>query len=65
LEKRFTRSLLTFTDQDGMPLAIVGIADAKNEPGWRNGDLPSEHMIRGLQGVTQMMIGAERTDRAR
>jgi glyoxalase family protein len=60
-EKRFTRSLLTFTDQDGMPLAIVGIADAKNEPGWRNGDIPSEHMIRGLQGVTLLLDSAQKT----
>ena len=40
LEKRFGESVLPFTDQDGMALALVGIADAENEPGWSNGDIP-------------------------
>jgi hypothetical protein len=40
LEKRFGESVLPFTDQDGMALALVGIADAENEPGWSNEDIP-------------------------
>ena len=41
-----------------MALALVGIADAENEPGWSNGDIPSEHAIRGLQGVTLLLDSA-------
>ena len=61
LEKRFGQSVLSFTDQDGMALALVGIADAENEPGWSNGDIPSEHAIRGLQGVTLLLDSAQKT----
>jgi glyoxalase family protein len=31
LEKRFGQSVLPFADQDGMELALVGIADAEND----------------------------------
>jgi glyoxalase family protein len=61
LEKRFGESVLPFTDPDGMALALVGIADAENEPGWSNGDIPSEHAIRGLQGVTLLLDSAQKT----
>jgi glyoxalase family protein len=60
-EKRFGESVLPFTDQDGMALALVGIADAENEPGWSNGDIPSEHAIRGLHGVTLLLDSAQKT----
>jgi glyoxalase family protein len=60
-ETRFGESVLPFTDQDGMTLALVGIADAENEPGWSNGEIPAEHAIRGLQGVTLLLDGAQRT----
>jgi len=61
VEKRFDQSVLPFTDQDEMGLALVGIADAENEPGWSNGDIPSEHAIRGLQGVTLLLDSAQKT----
>ncbi len=61
LEKHFGEPVLPFTDQDGMALALVGIADAENEPGWSNEDIPSEHAIRGLQGVTLLLDGAQKT----
>ena len=61
LEKRFGEPVLPFTDPDGMALALVGIADAEKEPGWSNKDVPSEHAIRGLQGVTLLFDGAQRT----
>jgi glyoxalase family protein len=60
-EKRFGQSVLPFTDQDGMALALVGIADAENEPGWSNKKIPSEHAIRGLQGVTLFLDNAQKT----
>ncbi len=60
LEKRFDQSVLPFTDRDGMALALVGIADAENEPGWSNEDIPFEHAIRGLQGVTLLLDSAQK-----
>ncbi len=61
LEKRFGESVLPFMDQDGMALALIGVADAENEPGWSNEDIPSEHAIRGLQGVTLLLDSAQKT----
>jgi glyoxalase family protein len=61
LEKRFGQSVLPFTDQDGMALALFGIADAENEPGRSIEDIPSKHAIRGLQGVTLLLDGAQKT----
>ena len=61
LEMRFGQSVLPFTDRDGMALALVGIADAENEPGWSNEDIPSEHAIRGLQGVTLLLESSQKT----
>jgi glyoxalase family protein len=61
LEKRFGQPVLPFADRDGMALALVGIADAENEPGWSNGDVPSEHAIRGFQGVTLLLDSAQKT----
>ena len=60
-EKRFGETVLPFTDQDGMALALIGVANAENEPGWSNGDIPSEHAIRGLQGVTLLLESAQKT----
>jgi glyoxalase family protein len=60
-ERRFGETVLSFADQDGMALALVGIADAENEPGWSNGDIPSEHAIRGFQGVTLLLDNAQST----
>jgi glyoxalase family protein len=61
LEKRFGQSVLPFTDQDGMTLALVGIADAEKEPGWTNEEIPSEHAIRGLHGVTLLLESVQKT----
>src|ERR1700691_1560379 len=55
LEKRFGEPMLAFTDPDGMRLALVGVADARAEPGWSNGDIPAAHAIRGFHGVTLLL----------
>ena len=60
-EKRFGESVLPFTDPEGMALALVGIVDAENEPGWSNEDIPSEYAIRGFQGVTLLLDSAQKT----
>ena len=61
LERRFGESVLTFTDPDGMSLALVGVPDAENDPGWSNGDVPEEHAIRGFHGVTLLLDDAAKT----
>ena len=61
LEKHFGETVLPFTDPDGTTLALVGVAGAENEPAWSNGDVPSEHAIRGFQGVTLHLDSAQKT----
>jgi glyoxalase family protein len=61
LEKRFGESVLAFSDPDGMSLALVGVPEAENEPGWSNGEIPAEHAIRGFYGVTLLLDDAART----
>ena len=61
LEKRFGEPVLPFTDADGMALALVGVFGAENEPSWSNGDIPSEHAIRGFRGVTLLLDSAAKT----
>ncbi|WP_315838116.1 ring-cleaving dioxygenase [Bradyrhizobium prioriisuperbiae] len=61
LEKRFGETVLTFTDPDGMSLALVGVPDAEAEAGWSNGDVPVEHAIRGFHGVTLLLESAAKT----
>jgi glyoxalase family protein len=61
LEKRFDQTVLSFTDRDGMALALVGVADAENEPGWSSKDIPLEHAIRGVQGVTLLLDNTQKT----
>jgi glyoxalase family protein len=61
LEKRFGEAVLSFTDPDGMSLALVGVPGAENEAGWSNGDVPAEHAIRGFHGVTLLLDDATKT----
>jgi glyoxalase family protein len=61
LEKRFGEPVLSFTDPDGMSLALVGVAGALNQPAWSFGGIPAEHAIRGFHGVTLMLEKAAPT----
>lgn len=59
---RFGESVLSFSDPDGMRLALV----ATDPPGGRapqGGPVPPEHAIRGFHGVTLSEEGHERTAR--
>ena len=60
-EKRFGEPVLSFSDPDGMSLALVGAAGAEAEPTWDGGDIPAEHAIRGFHGVTLLLDDAART----
>ena len=61
IEKRFGASVLPFADPDGTSLALVGVPDPDDAPGWSNGDIPAEHAIRGFFGVTLLLADATRT----
>ncbi len=61
LEKRFGQSVLPFKDPHGTSLALVGVADAVTGHGWTNGDIPAEHAIQGLEGVTLLVEKGEQT----
>jgi glyoxalase family protein len=59
--KRFDEPILSFSDADGMNLALVGVAGAESEPAWESGDVPAEHAVRGFHGVTLMLDDGART----
>jgi glyoxalase family protein len=61
LEKRFGETVLSFTDPDGMSLALVGVPGAENEKAWSKGEVPAEHAIRGFHGVTLLLDDAAKT----
>jgi glyoxalase family protein len=61
LEKRFGEPVLSFSDPDGMRLALVGVAGASAEPAWSGGGIAAEHAIRGFHGVTLMLEKAAPT----
>jgi glyoxalase family protein len=54
-ETRFGRKILPFRDPDGLRLGLIGIAEAGAEPGWGGGEIPAEHAIRGIEGVTLLV----------
>ena len=63
ISKRFGQSVLTFTDPDGMSLALVGVEGAGTEPGWTDSDIPAEHAIRGFDSITLLSADAAGTGR--
>ncbi|MDQ1077633.1 ring-cleaving dioxygenase [Pseudoroseomonas cervicalis] len=58
---RFGETLLRFRDPDGMALALVGLPGIEAEPAWSTGEVPAEHAIRGIHGVSLMLDKAEPT----
>ncbi len=61
IERRFGEPVLSFTDPDGMSLALVGAAGAEAEAAWQGADVAAEHAIRGFHGVTLMIEDAGKT----
>jgi glyoxalase family protein len=61
IEKRFGQSVLSFTDPDGMSLALVGVAGAEKEAACQGGDVPTEHALRGFYGIRLLLDDAKRT----
>jgi len=58
--RRFGDTVLPFKDPDGTALALVGVAGAADEPAAR-GEVPAEHAIRSLAGVTLLLADAAPT----
>jgi glyoxalase family protein len=61
MEKRFGETLLPFYDEDGMRMALVAVPGLESETAWAGGDVPAEHAIRGLHGVTLLLEDAAPT----
>ena len=57
----FGAPTLRFRDPDGMMLALVGVDGAEAEAAWASTEIPVEHAIRGLHGVTLLLERAEAT----
>jgi len=52
-QRRFgAETVLTFTDHDGMPLALVATEAARALPGWAGDGVPEAMSIRGMHAVT-------------
>jgi glyoxalase family protein len=61
LEKRFSETVLSFKDPDGMRLALVGLRGIEPEPAWTGSDVPAEHAIRGFHSISLLLEDAAPT----
>ena len=52
---RFGAPVLAFSDPDGTRLALVGVDGLEVEPHWSAAEIPAEHAVRGLHGVTLLV----------
>lgn len=57
----FGEPTLRFRDPDGMMLALVGVEDGPGDASPWSADVPAEHAIRGLHGVTLLLAEGEAT----
>ena len=62
-ETRFGVRVLPFRDNDGLPLALVESPRATDLPDRTYESLPSEHNIRGFDGVTLSSLAPDETTR--
>ncbi len=58
---RFGETVISFADPDGMPLELITDSDNSHIDYWDNGDITTEHAVRGFQGVTLWVRNAEPT----
>ena len=59
---RFGDTVLSFEDQDGQGLDLVGVDKIEGRTGWTQGPVPKEHAIRGFHSVTLLEKVLERTE---
>src|SRR5207244_7433619 len=60
--KRFGDTVLSFEDQDGQGLELVGNREIEERIGWIHGPVPRQHAIRGFHSVTLSEEVLERTE---
>ena len=60
-ETRFGQTVLSFTDPDGMRLALVGVAGLEAEPAWTDSDIAAADAIRGFYGVRLVLAQTQAT----
>jgi glyoxalase family protein len=60
--QRFGDIVLSFEDQDGQGLELVGSKEVEGRIGWIHGPVPREHAIRGFHGITLLEEILERTE---
>ncbi|MBZ8135420.1 ring-cleaving dioxygenase [Afifella sp. IM 167] len=53
--QRFGETVLAMKDPDGMRISLVALAGIENEPGWSDEEVPAEHAIRGLHGISLLL----------
>src|SRR4051794_22168768 len=63
---RFGEEVIRLLDPDGLAIELIalaaGVSPAKVEP-WPHSHIPTQHALRGLQGVSAALEGYERTAR--
>jgi glyoxalase family protein len=59
--KRFGASVLSFWDPDGTRLALVAVPGIEAEAAWGGNEVPSNHAVRGIHGVTLLLKEAAPT----
>jgi glyoxalase family protein len=62
-EARFDEDVISLLDPDGLPLELVGRADAQPRTPWPDGPVSAQHAIRGFAGATLCLDGYEKTAR--
>jgi len=60
--QRFGDTVLSFEDQDGQALELVGSKEVEGRIGWTKGPVPREHAIKGFHSVTLLEEVLERTE---
>lgn len=63
--EHFGEPVLSFADPDGIGLELVGTEAAAGAPAepWEESPVPTEHQLRGFDGVTLAVAGYEPTER--
>ena len=61
LTTQFGEQVLSFSDHEGLGVALVVPQGGERRMGWTQGPIPAEHAIRGFHSVTLSVTGSEAT----
>jgi glyoxalase family protein len=59
--RRFDEQVLALRDHDGLMVELVAHRGAEKRDGWTGGDVPAEHVLRGIHTVSLCLDGYEHT----